>query len=64
MNNWIVIRSFTDHKNIWFVRVSALSQAADELGLDLSTCECGPVSRIIQEALDCSANKDQCYFAL
>lgn len=52
MNNWIVLRSFTNVKNCWFVRVDSLSQAADDLGLELSTCECGPVSRIIQERLE------------
>jgi len=64
VNNWIVLRSFTNVKNCWFVRVDSLSQAADELGLELSTCECGPVSRIIQEWLDATVITNVIYWAL
>ena len=52
MNNWIVLRSFTNHNKCWYVRVNKLQDTAVVLNLDLSTCECGPVSRIIQEFLE------------
>lgn len=64
MNNWIVLRSFTNQSLIWFVRVTELSHAADELGLDLSTCECGPVSRIIQNWLDHKVSDKVKYWAM
>ena len=64
MNNWIAIRSFTNNKKCWFVRVSELPQAATGLGLDLSTCECGPVCRIIQEWLDATVIPNVIYWAM
>lgn len=61
MNNWIVLRSFTDHKKCWFVRVESLSQVASFLHLDLSTCECGPVCNIVQEYLDTALASSQLF---
>lgn len=52
MNNWIVLRSFTDHKKCWYVRVSCLQVTARVLNLDLSTCECAGVPDIIQDWLN------------
>jgi len=52
MNNWIVIRSFTNRKQCWYVRVSNLQIAAKGLGLELSTCECNGVPNIIQDWLN------------
>jgi len=64
MNNWIVLRSFTNQKKCWYVRVSELQQVASFLKLDLSTCECGPVSRIIQEWLDSTLVSSQSFHEL
>lgn len=55
MNNWIVLRSFSGDKKCWFVRVNRLQQAAEQLGLELSTCECNGVPNIIQEFLNITA---------
>jgi len=63
MNNWIVIRSFTDKTKCWYVRVSKLQQAARELKLELSTCECSGVPDIIQDKLN-NTIPDLLYFEL
>jgi len=52
MNSWIVLRSFTNQKNCWYVRVNKLQATATLLNLDLSTCECAGVSGIIQDWLN------------
>lgn len=63
MNNWIVLRSFTNQKKCWYVRVSKLQQAARVLELELSTCECSGVPDIIQDWLNYKS-PDVLYFEL
>lgn len=64
MNNWIVIRSFTNHKKCWYVRVNQLQQVASFLKLDLSTCECAGVPEIIQEHLNLTLVSSQSFHEL
>ena len=64
MNNWIVIRSFTNQKRCWFVRVAKLQLVASSLDLELSTCECNGVPDIIQDSLNAIVPDDQLFWEL
>ena len=61
MNDWIVLRSFTNHKKCWYVRVKKLQATATMLNLDLSTCECAGVPAIIQDWLN-QCLSSECFY--